>query len=435
MTVTHRSISVAKESSFGSLSSSTGLPDNSGLTYTSIPCERDPIIIPGEVVASERNDARDGSYFVPPEPDTVWSGGSRVRRRTGQVVVRVDLTTIGTGADTYASNYLGHLLGAGLKNQLPSIVDGDAASAITSVNQFTPTSSYAVADTGCLIGAELNGRAEYSAITDNDVGGDVTVSPAFSAGFTGTPTLYSLATWYVPSRNDTGTKDHSLSFRVDGVNYRSYAYGCVLESLSISLDNGRLMGEFTYQAALIQDDHASAVGPIEPTYNAGSPPFFRGSYVVISDGSPASLSNGTVGETQGRIALDCEDFTMTLTNTLTPLGHSNSILAMSGMDISDVSVELSLTLSTVNTTIANDYFNRTVRQVIVGTGPIADGKGCAIMITAAQLTNDPSAYDVSGNDIVRQQLTYQQSRYAGDFTTASYEANAGNSPFRLGLGV
>ena len=105
------------------------------------------------------------------------------------------------------------------------------------------------------------------------------------------------------------------------------------------------------------------------------------------------------------------------------------------MDISDVSVELSLTLSTVNTTIANDYFNRTVRQVIVGTGPIADGKGCAIMIPAAQLTNDPSAYDVSGNDIVRQQLTYQQSRYAGDFTTASYEANAGNSPFRLGLGV
>ena len=93
MTVTHRSISVAKESSFGSLSSSTGLPDNSGLTYVSIPCERDPIVIPGEVVASERNDARDGSYFVPPEPDTVYSSGSRVRRRTGQVVVRVDLTT------------------------------------------------------------------------------------------------------------------------------------------------------------------------------------------------------------------------------------------------------------------------------------------------------------------------------------------------------
>jgi len=435
MTVTHRSIGVAVESSFGSLSASTGLPDNSGLTYISIPCERDPIVIPGEPVASERNDARDGAYFVPPEPDTVWSGGSRVRRRTGQVVVRVDLTTVGTSADTYASNYLGHLLGAGLKNQLPSIVDGDAAAGITNVNTFAPTTPYAVGDVGCLIGADLNGRAEYSAITDNDVTGNVTISPAFSSGFTGTPTLYPLATWFVPSRNESGTKEHSLSFRIDGVNYRSYAYGCVLESLSISLDNGRLMGEFTYQSALIQDDHSSASGPIEPVYNAGSPPFFRGSYVVISDGSPASLANGTAGETQGRIALDCEDFSLTLTNTLTPLGHSNSILAMSGMDISDVSVELSLTLSSVNTTVADDYFNRTVRQVIVGTGPIGDGKGCALMIPAAQLTNDPSAYDVSGNDIVRQTLTYQQSRYAGDFTTASYESGAGNSPFRLGLGV
>ena len=57
------------------------------------------------------------------------------------------------------------------------------------------------------------------------------------------------------------------------------------------------------------------------------------------------------------------------------------------------------------------------------------------MLPAAMLTNDPSAYDVTGNDIVRQTLTYQQSRYAGDFTTEAYEANAGNSPFRLGLGV
>jgi len=122
---------------------------------------------------------------------------------------------------------------------------------------------------------------------------------------------------------------------------------------------------------------------------------------------------------------------LTLTNTLTPMGHSNSIIAMSDMEISDVVVELSLTLSSVNTTISNDFFNRTVRQIIVGTGPQGDGLGCALMLPAAQLTVDPSAYDVSGNDIVRQQLTYQQSRFGGDVS----EANAGNSPFRLGLGV
>ena len=65
MAVTHRSISVAPESSFGSLASN-GLPSTSALTFVSIPCERDPIIIYGEPVASERNDARDGAYGSPP---------------------------------------------------------------------------------------------------------------------------------------------------------------------------------------------------------------------------------------------------------------------------------------------------------------------------------------------------------------------------------
>lgn len=432
MAVTHRSLSIAVESSFGSLDATTGLPSNSGLTYISIPCERDPIIIPGEPVASERNDARDGSYFVPPEPDTVYSGGSRVRRRTGQIVCRVDLTTIGSAADTYAANYLGLLLGAGFKTKVPSVLS-DSVTAVDA-NTFTPGSAPAVADIGTLISTTLAGRAEYSAITDNaDASSDVTISPAFSASSYNA--VRGLQTWYTPSRTSTGSYDSSVAFRVDGVDFRSEAFGCVMESMNISLDSGRLMAEFTFQCAYITDDHGNASGPIEPSYNTGAAPLFRGSYVVLSSTSPSSLVNATAGDKLGRIAVDCEDFSLSYTNTLTPLGHSNSILAMSNMDISDVAVELSLTLSSPNTTIANDYFNRTVRQVLVGTGPQGDGQGCAIMLPAAMLTGDPSAYDVSGNDIVRQQLTYQQSRYAGDFSTVAYEDNAGNSPFRIALGV
>ena len=432
MAVTHRSLSIAVESSFGSLDATTGLPSTAGLTFISIPCERDPIVIAGEPVASERNDARDGSYFVPPEPDTVYSGGSRVRRRTGQIVCRVDLTTIGTAADTYASNYLGLLLGAGFKTKIPSVLS-DSVTAVDA-NTYTPGSAPAVADIGTLISSTINGRAEYSAITDNDTGaGNVSMSPALSSS--SYTALRGLQTWYTPSRTNTGSYDNSVAFRIDGVNFLTKAFGCVMESMNISVDNGRLMAEFTFQCAYITDDHASAVGPVEPAYNTGAAPLFRGSYVVLSSASPSSLSNSTSGDALGRIAVDCENFSLSYTNTLTPLGHSNSILAMSGMDISDVAVELSLTLSTVNTTIANDYFNRTVRQVIVGTGPQGDGQGCAIMLPAAQLTTDPSAYDVSGNDIVRQQLTYQQSRYAGDFSTAAYEDNAGNSPFRIALGL
>ena len=427
MAVTHRSLSVVVETTFGSIVPSTGLPDNT-LSYVSIPCERDPIIIPGEPVVSERNDARDGNYMLPPEPDTVYSSGSRVRRRTGQVVCRVDLTTVGTSANAYTSNYLGQLLGAGLKTQIPSV----ASDSVTAVdgNTYTPGSAPAEADVGTLISTSLSGRAEYSAITDNaDASSDVTISPAFSAS--SYSSVRGLQTWYLPGRTATGEREHSLSFRIDGVNFRSFAYGCVLESMNITLDNGRLMAELTYQAALIQDDHSNAVGPIEPTYNSGAPAFFRGAYVVASSTSPTSLTNASTGDTLGRLALDAEDFSLTLTNTLTPMGHSNSIIAMSDMEISDVVVELTLTLSTVNTTIKDDFFNRTVRQILVGTGPQGDGLGCAIMLPAAMLTVDPNVYDVSGNDIVRQQLTYQQSRFGGDVA----ETNAANSPFRLGLGI
>ncbi len=426
MSVTHRSISVATEGSFGSLVD--GLPSYSGLTYTSVPCERDPIIVYGDVVVSERNDARDGTYSLPPEPDTVWSGGSRVRRRTGQITVRVDLTTIGTSADTYAANYLGYLLGAVLKPRLPSITS-DSVTAVDA-NSYTPTSAPAEADIGTLVSSTINGRAEYSAITDNaDGSSNVTISPAFSGS--SYSTVRNMQTWYIPGRTATGDREHSLAFRIDGVDFRSFAYGCVLESMSITLDNGRLMADLVYQSALIQDDHSSAVGPIEPTYNSGAAQLFRGAYVVASSTSPTSLTNATTGDTLARLALDAEDFSLTLTNTLTPMGHSNSILAMSDMEISDVVVELSLTLSTVNTTIKDDFFNRTVRQILVGTGPQGDGLGCAIMLPAAALTVDPNVYDVSGNDIVRQQLTYSQSRFGGDVV----ETNAANSPFRLGLGI
>jgi hypothetical protein len=429
MSVTHRSISVATESSFGSLVD--GLPSYSGLTYTSIPCERDPIIVYGDVVVSERNDARDGTYSLPPEPDTVWSGGSRVRRRTGTVEIRLDLTTVGSSVNNYSANYLGELLGAGFLTQA-GLTHSDAVTSVVDVNNFTPTTTSTNYVTGSIIGADLGGRAEYSSVTDNNVSGDVSVSPAFSSSFTGTPTMRLLQTWYCPTRDNLGTTQHSLSFRVDGVDFRSYAYGCRLESMTLSLDNGRVMADLVYQAAIIQDDHGNAVGPVEPSYNSGAPCFFRGSYVVISDAAPTSLTDvGLTGDTLGRIALDVEDFTLTVTNTLTPIGHSNSILAMRDMEVSDVDVELSLTVTTPNTTINNDFFNRQLRQVLVGFGPLAAGQGGAFMLPAAYLANDPSKYDPSGNDIVRQPLTYKMSRFGGDVADTG---DVYNSPFRLALG-
>ena len=431
MSSTIRSIGVVVESGFGSLVTSTGLP-NKTLSYTSIPCERDPIVLYGdELPMSERNEARDGSFQFPPEPDTVYSSGNRQQRRTGTVSIRLDLTTVGAAATNYDSNYLGYLLGAGLLTSKHSHNAADSVTAV-SANEFTPTvasTSYAV---GNLISSEVNGIAEYSAVTANDKSGKVGCSPAFS-GTTYT-SINPLQTWYPGSRTATGTTTHSLSFRVDGVNFRTYAWGCVMESCNISVDGGRLMADITYRAAVIQDDHSAATGPVEPVYNSGSPALFRGAYVVVSGTSPTSTTNvyGSTGDELTRIALDCEDMTFNITNTLTPKATSQDIRGMNGFEVSESLVEATITLTTVNTAIANDFFNQTLRNLVIGTGPVGDGKGCALMIPAAfQADNKASQYDVGGNDLVRQSLTFRSTRYGGDVS----ESGAGNSPFRLALGV
>ena len=71
MSVTHRTLGVAQESIFGSLSPTTNLPDNSGYTYISIPCEMDPILIYGEPVAQPwlvKTRTRNQRATPPPSP-------------------------------------------------------------------------------------------------------------------------------------------------------------------------------------------------------------------------------------------------------------------------------------------------------------------------------------------------------------------------------
>ncbi len=54
--------------------------------------------------------------------------------------------------------------------------------------------------------------------------------------------------------------------------------------------------------------------------------------------------------------------------------------------------------------------------MLIGTGPVGDGKGMALFIPAGYLTVDPNKYDVAG-EIVKQVLTYKQSRFGGDVGT------------------
>jgi hypothetical protein len=302
-------------------------------------------------------------------------------------------------------------------------------------NRFTPTAA-ASFKLGGLMGIELDGRAEYAHITSTNAGGagDIGYSPELSRALntTAPDVVRLLETWFVARGSNSGSVNSSVAFRVDGVGVRSYAFGCKLESLNITIDGGRLMGDFVFQAAHIYDDHGSASGPIEPTTLTGSTPHFRSCYLRLS--STASTSRTTVagptGDELDKIDLAVSEFDLTITNTLTPVGSSSSLIGMSDMEVSDVVVECNITVDTPNTAIANDFRDGVIRSLLVGSGPVGAGQGMALNVPGAYLTVDPQIRQIDG-EIVQQRLTYSASRFGGD----GGSTDAANSPFRLALGI
>lgn len=438
MSVTHRSCSIVAETSFGSLDAS-GVPSPSGLTYLSLPAERDPVVIPGTAPVNERPILRDGPFGYQAELDTVWSGAARLQKRTGDISIKIDITTLGSSANTYDDAGIGILLGAGFQRLAAGRSTGDSAT-VTSDNILIPTNEVEW-PLGGMVNSLLSGRAEYSAVTSNDRGGigtSIGISPAFSA-LPASITLRPMETFYTPTGTASGAVKHSVSFRIDGVNFRSYAFGCKMSSMKISLTGGRVIAEFIYTSAFIIDDHDDslystgiALGPIEPVFLNGAAQHFRASYAVLSATAPTTTTDktGNIGDELGRVVANTDTFDLTVTNTLTPVGVSASVLGMSDMEVSDVAVVANLSLSSPLSTVKNDFRDQVSRQLMIGTGPSGDGLGCGFFIPSAYLTADPTTYDVSG-DLVMQNLSYAQGRFGGDVGVGVCK----NTPFRMGLGI
>jgi len=443
MTVTLRSLSVATEPSFGCLDA-TGTPDASALSFISLACERDPVVIFGDPAFTTKNETRESFTGQPLEPDTMWRNGERVPRRTGTVSVRMDITTLGASTElNYDNTGIGKLLNAGFKSFKPAL-NGGQATTFTTANRFTDDGgNNADYEVGMLLGyANAGGIAEYTAVTskENGVSQFQTISPALTVN-SGAATLFPMQTWFMGVRNESGQTEDSVVFDVSGPGFKTLCYGCKLQSVAFSLDGGRIMADFTFLSAYIIDDHENAANnfPSEPQPLSGPTQHFRGAHVVLSD-ALGDYSRGTktgVGLELDRNQFDIENFSLTYTNTLTPKAHSYSILTMSDMEITNTTVEASFTATYLpgqHDFMYNDFKDKVVRSLMIGSGPVFDGAGFCLYLAGAFLTTDPRKLDVSG-EIVKQTLTYNLARFGGDVNTAGTADIPSLSPFRLGLGV
>lgn len=429
-----RSIQVSVEPSFGNVEAATGLPTTNGLTWRSLEADRASLETFGDVAMNEREEARDGPHGVPPEPSTVWAAGVRVQRRTGTITVTCPVRPLGagnTGAAVFAYTDLPlfQLLNSGMWDAGASASTSDTVGAAITVNQITAgaTANY---NLGELVSVVEGNRFEVAGVTRIQPV-TISVSPAFSSA-PAVQELRTMRTLYVHNSLSVAALGGSVALRIDGVGWRTEAFGCRMASARLALKNKQLIAEVVIDATYIRDDHANAA-TAEPVRTDAAPVHFLNSYAVISGAvatevaAPASLSRRT---------LNLDDVEITITNTLTPAGFSDNVLAMSNKEITQVEIDTVLTLSAPSTLMTADFRNQATRSLMIGfAGEFASasatevGNGFAVYIPSAFLTVDPDKRDLT-LEIVRQVLNYKPGRFYGDTGTGG----AADSMFRLGFG-
>jgi len=437
-------ISVVDEAgNFGSRDSTTNLPSATAFgAAISFAAERASISVPDAPAMNERPEARSDFYELSPEPDTVCdTGGSRQQRTPGQLTFHYqvrgggDFAAAGGG---YDGSVLAALLASGMQDGTSPLLAADYSNAVTNAvgaaNSFDGTGSFIIT-IGYVIAVDIDGRREYAIVTDvraaaaNDT---IYHSPAFSRPLTsGDGDIVRICRTFSASAGNMG---NSVAFQVNGDGWQANCYGCRWSSLTWTLQGRRLLFEFTFECALVQRENSSAL-VTDPTRLRGKPAHFLAADTVLSARVPEAFDTPAPSAPADYLLardyqLSVDEFSCTITNQLTAAGRSLSIYAMSDWDLTDRTVELSLTLSTPETGVESDFLDQIRRMVVVGFGPGGAGNGLALVLPAGVLKVDPNVRDTSG-DIVRQVLSYGAGRWPGDMFPGGGVAS--NTNLRIGL--
>lgn len=423
---TIKSMGISPESGFGNLDSN-GIPDGTGLTYVSMEIARAGIDTADEIPQNERLDARAASYELPPEPDTAWESGARIQMATGTITIEMPYRGIGTPAAPFLETknlQLGIMLSSVLSRMVATAVS-DAPSGAVGVNEFTPGVLGNLSG-GQIFGLLINNRAEYSAVTDKPA--NVIHSPALSAGAQPGDTLRLADTYYI---DDCFAHGDSFALRLDGCDFRRYAMGCRLQSLSLTLAGRQLRWTAVIQSQFIYNDNANAA-TVDPQLPAGQIAHLLESYVVMSN-SPV---NGVTAPAQsGRTTLQLNTFDATLTFGLGNKGTSENAMGVAEIEPFSFTAEITMNASIFNATPEDSFWEQGLYELMIGFGPLVGVGGTplggvALYIPAALMSNDVGRFNVAGEELV----TYDYNFKAGGPWTGDVQtAGAAGSIFRIGL--
>jgi hypothetical protein len=421
-------VAVAEESAYGSLSN--GVPDASGLTFTSIDCLATLRTLNADAPVDDDTGTRDGSWRRAPRPNAAYDiSNSRWRQRMeGSFTVEgwVDPIGSGSGITNYDAHPLGIMVGTILAKLADPVSASETVAGSSGANILTATASTLYTE-GAIIGHTLNGAARFAQVTDKS-GADITHSPALNpAGLAITNTVRFYRTYYAPKPGQA-TDVESFAIRLDSAGTRFYATGCVVESVAFTeTDGGQLRYSISVQTPCIYTDHGGA---------SLDPPDFAGEIYAHRFNAPLAYSDSAAGVT-APYTLGSEDVEAvpgsvqtTITATLAQTGIMGDGLPYKlkpvGLDF-----ESTFVADDPPSTLVSDFESRTHRSWVIGYGPQAGGAGVVMLYPRAHLMLPAGNRDNPEGGVIQQTITVRP----GEPHAVNDTSNVADAPFLLGFGL
>lgn len=409
-----RGVRIGAESTFGSVSATTGLVDVSGVTFIAAEFDLAGLVDTGEQEMVQPEQARSGYHIVPPEAVTRWSGGSRVEHRAGATLTLTQmLRGLGSGASgitTLADMPHWKLLRTVMADAGEPVAASDAVSADVGETRHTPTTlaSFASAE-GELIATDLDGVVQAAQITD--VTTDIFYSPAFSNAVENPQVIRLLRTLVLDRVVKHSLLGPTIAAQVEGDGWRTLCTGGRVSNIRIFPENGIAKLEVQVTFAHAQDASADAdvaagtnIDTLEPVRTDGEELHYRQVRTVVSGETPTAAP-ATLAST----AVNLDNWELSIGFTLHPRGTGGNLIGFADYEVADPVVELTLEPSdeALDALVTADLLNRVRgRTICIPFAPLGAGDGGALLIPCAILKSDPKPRDLAGPLVRTPTLVY-----------------------------
>lgn len=426
-----RSLRVAKESSFGSIVSTTGQPSSSGLTFLGAEFERASLtVFGGESELVEDGTAVLGPGGLPAEVAASWTAaGARVRRQTGDITVQMRVKGWGSG-NTSIGNANNMPLSLMLASGLDLVDSGGVALVPTGMGANNGIVTFAAPPTfavGEVVLANVDGCVVANRVVDID-GNDAIFSHYWPRALTSSDSIQRGLNFRVGRSTNTGAVGNSVVLEARSLDAIYEAFGCRLLSASFTNDNGQLLVEVTMRAAIILSDvDPAGVTPVSADRVAAPTCVHRGVALYRTDGDTGIIGGAAapISLAASKVPFELDGLTFGVSNELVAVGTGCPAIGMSDMEVSNTTVTLEYSSRAPADADELDLLNRVCRGITLAAGPLSDGttalNGFAINIPAASLTADANV-TAEDDGLLQQARSYQMREYDGDSPSTSWNA-------------